>query len=232
MFHLLFCCCARPPVEDDPTVIPTETTHLISPGTGLSSSDFPETIAVDHQKLQDRMGTIVRSKEGKMVNISARAPFILRSAAGGSSGTAASSPSAGFSSPPTPTSSAPLTSTAPTTSRHPPVLIMTPARARLQADSRYSSPSGSRSSSRRRTDSSDRYTASYLHSSTSVEREKHAPVSSKWSSETESESSVMADHIPEEPESGVVIVSPIHNVKGDADADAKTMAIAFSWSDT
>lgn len=53
MLSTLFFCCLRLPVEDDPTVrcprlfwrgidcfgqvIPTETTHLISPGTGLSS---------------------------------------------------------------------------------------------------------------------------------------------------------------------------------------------------
>ncbi|KAJ7889873.1 hypothetical protein B0H14DRAFT_2691143 [Mycena olivaceomarginata] len=230
----LFFCCLRPPVEDDPTVIPTETTHLISPGTGLSSPGVPETSAVDHQKYQDRMGTIVRSKEGKMVNVSARAPFILRSASGGSASTPpASLPSAGISSssPPTPTASVAPPPIAPSISRRPPVLTMTPAVVRLYADSRYSSPTGSRSSSRRRTDSSDKYVA---YGNSSAERRKQSgPIPSEWLSETESESSLTAQHIPEEPENGVAIASPISISGGndDTDTDPKAMSIAFSWGD-
>ncbi|KAJ6521706.1 hypothetical protein B0H19DRAFT_1277635 [Mycena capillaripes] len=230
MFRLLFSCCIRPRDEDDPTVIPTETTHLISPSAGLSSPGLPEAIAVDHQKLHDRMGTIVRSKEGKMVNVGARTPFTLQSAP-------AESASAPPSSPTTPTSSAnpPLPGTL--VGRRPPVLTMTPARARLHADSRYSSPTGSRSSSRRRagTDHSDRYTA-YVHSP--AERTKQLPVPNEWFGETESESSFsvsVGEAGPEEatsPLSGVPIATPVSNGKREEDNDASTMAIAFSWGDT
>ncbi|KAJ6449392.1 hypothetical protein C8R47DRAFT_1084732 [Mycena vitilis] len=52
-------------------------------GGATSQPGLPEATAVDHQKLQDRMGSIVRSKEGKMVNVSARTPFTLQSAPAG-----------------------------------------------------------------------------------------------------------------------------------------------------
>ncbi|KAJ7759600.1 hypothetical protein B0H16DRAFT_1533875 [Mycena metata] len=185
----LLCCCIRPEVspEDDPTVIPTETTHLIPNSAGLSSRRLPGAMIVDHQKLNDRMSIIVRAKEGKMVNVSARLPFTLQSAT-------ANSPlsSNGLSSSPTASTSTAPTAPAPQTSagsliasRRPPVLTMTPARSRLHAESRYSSPSGSRSSSRRRPES-DRYTYPYNTSTpaSAVEggtgRGKQASLGGKW----------------------------------------------------
>ncbi|KAJ7896516.1 hypothetical protein B0H13DRAFT_2034083 [Mycena leptocephala] len=224
MFHQLFYCCLCPRDEDDPTVIPTETTHLISPTAGLSSPGLPEATAVDHQKLHDRMGSIVRSKEGKMVNVSARTPFTLQSAGGSTSAPPFSS------SPPTPTPQAP----GDTVGRRPPVLTMTPARARLHADSRYSSPTGSRSSSRRRTGTDpterDRYTSYFPYS----ERGKQA-TPSEWFGDTESESSHShaGDAGPEELKSPARIGSPVPiRSKDEDDGHANTMSIAFSWGDT
>ncbi|KAJ7249806.1 hypothetical protein B0H12DRAFT_691238 [Mycena haematopus] len=225
MFRLLFCCVRRP-VETDPTVIPTETTHLIS-AVGFPSPGLTETLAVDPQlqHLQDRMGTIVRSTEAKMVNVSARAPFILQSTPGGIAG---SPPSAARSSS-SPTSSV-HPPTAPTVGRRPPVFTLTPACARLQ--SRYSSPGVSRqvsrSSSCRRADfgSSDRYTV-YAYSS--VERGRQVP--SKWFSETETESESSVS-VHDESAGRLGIAHPISRGGNEADTDVQnTMSIAFSWGD-
>ncbi|KAJ7016096.1 hypothetical protein C8F04DRAFT_584071 [Mycena alexandri] len=167
ILQFLCYCCLRPEVsrEDDPTVIPTETTHLIPNSAGLSSPSLPEAMIVDHQKLNDRMGLIVRAKEGKMVNVSVRLPFMLQSATGNSppsSNGLSSSPTTPTSTATAPAAPAPQTSAGSSAvSRRPLVLTMTPARSRLYAESRYSSPSGSRSSSRRRPELSDRYAYPY-----------------------------------------------------------------------
>ncbi|KAF8192875.1 hypothetical protein K438DRAFT_2017989 [Mycena galopus ATCC 62051] len=207
-------------------VIPTETTHLISDAAGLSSAGLPDTRAVDRQKLRDRMGTIVRLKEGKMVNVNARVPFILHSTTESSSSTTTSE--AHLSAPPTPELTSNFSSALDST-HHPQVLTMTPARMRLRADSRYSSPSGSRSSSRRRTDPVDRHNMYTQHG---TERGKQTPsIPSQWLGETESEASGMADAGAEEPESPtsrVAIASPTSMDRDDSNA----MSIAFSWSDT
>ncbi|KAJ7759587.1 hypothetical protein B0H16DRAFT_594916 [Mycena metata] len=231
ILQLLCCCCIHPEVspENDPTVIPTETTYLIPNSAGLSSPRLPGAMIVDHQKLNDRMSIIVRAKEGKMVNVSTRLPFTLQSAT-------ASSPPGLSSSPTTPTSTA-ANAPAPqisagslTASRRPPVLMMTPARSRLHAEGRYSSPSGSRSSSRRRPES-DRYTYPYTPSgpTSAVEggpaRGKQASLGSEWIGETESESSP-------QPESQAQTARGVAIAKMEENADANTMSIAFSWSDT
>ncbi|KAJ6474051.1 hypothetical protein C8R47DRAFT_1144619 [Mycena vitilis] len=223
MFHLLFCSCARPRDEEDLTVIPTETTHLLS--TALSSPGLPEATAVDHQKLQDRMGSIVRSKEGKMVNVSARTPFTLQSAPaplgmGALSQEASSDTDSATSSAHAPARTAYV-------SRRPPVLTMTPAHARLHADSRYSSPTGSRSSSRRRTDpgSYGGY-GGYAHSAA-------ARVPSDWFGDSGSESASIKtgdeEPTPTPHASGPRSPSPIPVIK---DEDKNTMSIAFSWGET
>ncbi|KAJ7759567.1 hypothetical protein B0H16DRAFT_1720359 [Mycena metata] len=241
ILQLLCCCCIHPEVspENDPTVIPTETTYLIPNSAGLSSPRLPGAMIVDHQKLNDRMGIIVRAKEGKMVNVSARLPFTLQSA------TASSPPSStGLSSSPTTPTSTAANAPAPqisagslTASRRPPVLTMTPARSRLHAESRYSSPSGSRSSSRRRPELSDRYTYPYTASgpTSAVEggtaRGKQASLGSEWIGETESESSETSPQLEYQAKTlrGVAITGPD---KMEENADANTMSIAFSWSDT
>ncbi|KAF8183319.1 hypothetical protein K438DRAFT_2164472 [Mycena galopus ATCC 62051] len=230
MFRLLFCCCFRPSVEDDPTVIPTETTHLIS-GIAIPSPGLAETIVVDQQfqHLQDRLGTIVRSTEGKMVNVSVRAPFILQSAPAGKS----RAPLAPAASSPTHEESALPPPTAPTLSINtgPPVFTMTPACVRFQ--SRYSTPTVSRSSSCRRTSSSDRHTF-YAHSS--GERGRKLDVPNGWLTETETESESSSLPIDHEPKNanGVAIASPVNNAVDRDEADPETrkvMSIAFSWND-
>ncbi|KAF7360951.1 hypothetical protein MSAN_01125200 [Mycena sanguinolenta] len=223
ILSMLFCSCFRSRVEDDPTVIPTETTHLIGPeSAGFSSTSLADTITVDRQKLHDRMSTIVRSKEGKMVNVSARVPFTIHSASESASSSAPASPpsASGLVSPKTPTSP---TLPQPSASRGQ-VLTLTPARMRLRADSRYSSPSGSRSSSRRRTDHSDRNSS---HANSVAGRGKQMPlIPTQWFGDTESESS--AAGVEEAKSPVLAIPSPIGRGKDDPNA----MDIAFSWSDT
>ncbi|KAJ7082486.1 hypothetical protein C8R44DRAFT_992193 [Mycena epipterygia] len=151
----LFCCCigsrARRIPEVESAVIPNETSRLIQ----TPSSPVPTII--DHQALSDKFSSIVRAKEGKMVSVSARAPFTIHSS---------SSSSTAF---PTHEESEPSFNTAPdsdahhmvstpraTMSRRPPVLVMTPARVGrgpetpyMQTHILYSSspPAGSRASS-------------------------------------------------------------------------------------
>jgi len=74
IFALVFSCCMRGHPQD-PTVI-DETSRLIPTSTD-PSNEQPRVVVVDHQKLKDRLGNIVRSKEGKMVNVSAQIPFNL-----------------------------------------------------------------------------------------------------------------------------------------------------------
>ncbi|KAL4253324.1 hypothetical protein ABKN59_005144 [Abortiporus biennis] len=72
LFRQIFCCCIRSsspgPHEPD------ETTNLIRP-----EDSVPQTpsYVVDTQKMKERLGTIVRAKEGKMVNVNAPLPFNL-----------------------------------------------------------------------------------------------------------------------------------------------------------
>ncbi|CAL1706076.1 unnamed protein product [Somion occarium] len=75
LFKEIFCCCRRgSPTFDEPD----ERTHLIRPTEDVLSTTGP---IVDHQKLRERLGTIVRSKEGKMVNVNAMLPFNLHNRA-------------------------------------------------------------------------------------------------------------------------------------------------------
>ncbi|KAJ7636462.1 hypothetical protein FB45DRAFT_906652 [Roridomyces roridus] len=146
MLRTLFCCCASAAAADDVSVIPDETTHLIPKVSSLT----PDSLSVlDHQKLQDRMSTIVRAKQGKMVNVAARTPFTVQ--------TAPPTPSAV----PDPDPAGDTNTLSPTETRRPQVLTMTPAASRGSWSlnpSRYSSPNPSRSSSRKRpaSESSDR----------------------------------------------------------------------------
>ncbi|KAJ7098460.1 hypothetical protein C8R43DRAFT_251448 [Mycena crocata] len=238
MFHTLFSCCirSRSASVDDNTVIPNETTHLIPASEDLSSPGLPDTIAVDHQKLNDRMSNIVRRQEGKMVNVSSRTPFTLQTAVDRTPGSEAAPISPDVLSPLTPTSSMfpqpPSTPSAATLlSRRPPVLTMTPARSRaglnLYADSRYSSPSGSRSSSRRRTDS-DRYIYSGPPSVIDGRQAKPKhPIPSDWLLDTDSDSPSVQTHSPL---SAMQIPSP-STPKEEPPIDPNVQSIAFSWSD-
>ncbi|KAJ6540061.1 hypothetical protein DFH09DRAFT_1396701 [Mycena vulgaris] len=151
-FAILLCCCRRPrahPRDAESTAIPNETSPLLAPSR-------PAPVVVD-PTLSERLAGIVRAKEGKMVSVSAPAPFTIVNA---------QSPLP--LDPSSPAAAAPTNGTT-TISRRPPVLTMTPANARSQgsnlhlnlyADTRGSSPAGSRASSQRRPQSA--------HSQTSV----------------------------------------------------------------
>ncbi|GBE80441.1 hypothetical protein SCP_0301560 [Sparassis crispa] len=71
--HLLSCCLrSHSPVQGEAD----ERTHLI-PETTITDIPQPRSYVVDQQKLKDRLGTIVRAKEGKMVNVNTPLPFNL-----------------------------------------------------------------------------------------------------------------------------------------------------------
>ncbi|KAK7018331.1 hypothetical protein R3P38DRAFT_3360108 [Favolaschia claudopus] len=242
MFHLLFACScfrSRGLSKDNHTVIPTESTHLISEtANGDRSTSYQSTAAGDRQRLHERMDSIVRSKEGKMVNVNAHAPFILRHANGeGHTANHIHSNSAGPSSPISPTSPLP----SPTlhesdyTNHHPHVVTMTPARMRLRADSRFSSRSGSRSSSLRRYDPSDRLLFNN-HAGFAAERVRHTPppppsrtlaAEVAQSVSTSSSGPGTGDVLRSSPASPI----GIHHSKLANDADHHD-SIAFSWSET
>ncbi|KAJ7209077.1 hypothetical protein B0H12DRAFT_1158177 [Mycena haematopus] len=152
MLRRLCCSCLWPRVEDDSTVIPTETTHLIPEAAGFSSYAchcLPDSKAVDRRKLQDRMSTIVRTMEGKMVNVGARAPE-------SSSSLLHPQDRGRLPSPLEPQRT----------------VLSPPSGSNGIARNRYSSPSGSRSSSRRRTDPTD---PNIIHAQPAADRIKPPP---------------------------------------------------------
>ncbi|KAJ7074051.1 hypothetical protein C8F01DRAFT_1242326 [Mycena amicta] len=73
-FLALFCCCSR-----DPETLRTdeidERSHLIP--SNIDSPPSPSVEYTDHQRLQERLVTIVRAKERKMVNVTSQIPFNL-----------------------------------------------------------------------------------------------------------------------------------------------------------
>ncbi|KAJ6531191.1 hypothetical protein B0H19DRAFT_1190713 [Mycena capillaripes] len=71
-FFSLFCCCGHHRVRDEDTV--DETSHLIP--SNLESTS-PTVVFTDHQRIQERLVTIVRAKERKMVNVNSQIPFNL-----------------------------------------------------------------------------------------------------------------------------------------------------------
>ncbi|KAJ6630480.1 hypothetical protein B0H10DRAFT_1984688 [Mycena sp. CBHHK59/15] len=232
LFARLFSCCIRSRTPDDEsTVIPNETSRLIPASAGPSSPGLPDAIVVDHQKLNDKLGTIVRSKEGKMVNVSSRAPFTLHSASTPVSPTSLTFPAPGSSA--TPTSPAPRVVTV-LPSRRPPILTMTPARSQaslnLYADSRYSSPSASRSSSRRRPEPATPAACPTSAAPSDLSRGKGS--ANEWFAESESELSADAGSSelepPPPPAPGVAIMSP---AALPAAEPGNANAIAFSWGD-
>ncbi|PBK69791.1 hypothetical protein ARMSODRAFT_956590 [Armillaria solidipes] len=75
-FISIFSCCRRKRSKD--YIVPNdEEARLILPSTDPLSPAIPNVIVIDHQRLQDKLGTIVRSKEGKMVNVNSQIPFNL-----------------------------------------------------------------------------------------------------------------------------------------------------------
>ncbi|KAJ7450681.1 hypothetical protein B0H11DRAFT_318406 [Mycena galericulata] len=242
MFQSLFSCCIRShrSADDDLTIIPDETTHLLPSSTGIPSPGLPDTTVVDQQNLNDRLGTIVRAKEGKMVNVGSRTPFTVVQVS--------MSPPPSSTTPPSPNVTAPPSNHAGSSNgvnRHPPVHTMAPARGasrHLYTDSRYSSPNTSRSSSRRRPEAGererDRHTHSYAdryaytshtpHSETEGEDEDQAKgkrTATDWFAESESKASgvevEVVDKVP-----GSDSISTIDTEEGNL------QSIAFSWGDT
>jgi len=71
----LCCCCLRTrsksPAPDD------DRSRLIPPESEVPSYAQPQPIAIDHQNLKERLGAIVRTKEGKMLNVGASSPLNL-----------------------------------------------------------------------------------------------------------------------------------------------------------
>ncbi|KAJ7728014.1 hypothetical protein DFH07DRAFT_851444 [Mycena maculata] len=210
----LFCCCSvrpRGPVSDvESAVIPNESSRLLDPPPS-------PTLVVDHQKFSDRLGTIVRAKEGKMVSVSARSPFTLHSAASPTSDAADNDVRADSG------------LARATTSHLPPVLTMTPARSHgslnLYSDSRHSSDSHSQSSSPRRSRSSScRRPEQRSHSANSHSHSSNsgkARQASEWFvGESGSELS-----IEEEPP------SPIPIARSRTATPTDPQSIAFSWGD-
>ncbi|KAF8557672.1 hypothetical protein OG21DRAFT_1482132 [Imleria badia] len=86
MLALVFSCCGLRPRPHD---LPDERAPLIPhsddtptrvpslPPVCCSRPSSPQPRVIDHQKLKERLGSVVRSKEGKMVNVNAQFPFNL-----------------------------------------------------------------------------------------------------------------------------------------------------------
>ncbi|KAI0249632.1 hypothetical protein BJV78DRAFT_657555 [Lactifluus subvellereus] len=89
----LFCCCLRsrqhslpdhlnetspliPPSDDVPCVTSDYSIFYLT-DIPFSSRPAARHIIVDHQRMKERLGVIVRAKEGKMVNVNAPLPFNL-----------------------------------------------------------------------------------------------------------------------------------------------------------
>ncbi|KDR84495.1 hypothetical protein GALMADRAFT_237385 [Galerina marginata CBS 339.88] len=71
--NILCFCCRNKDEIDDPY---NESSHLI-PQTVEPPVIYSNVVLVDHKKLQERLGHIVRAKEGKMVNVASHIPFNL-----------------------------------------------------------------------------------------------------------------------------------------------------------
>lgn len=81
IFSTIFSCCLRRRRRRQEPVIPDEESRLIPAEATEPTPVIPNVVVIDHQKLKDRLGTIVRSKEGKMVNVNAQIPFNLHNQA-------------------------------------------------------------------------------------------------------------------------------------------------------
>ncbi|KAJ7676868.1 hypothetical protein DFH06DRAFT_1169203 [Mycena polygramma] len=145
LLALLFCCPTTATTHensgDNSTVIPSESSRLLrQTGTG---SSLP-VLVVDRQNLQDKLGSIVRAKERKMVNVGARTPFRIQT----SIPTSASAELIMTNSTPDDN----LTPRRPMVGNRPPVLTLTSASSQgsihRYSRSQHSSSGGSRSSSR------------------------------------------------------------------------------------
>jgi len=74
LFTQMWACCMR---ARSPTVEVDESSQLLIP----EEPPQPQLYTANHKRLRERLGTIVRSKEGKMINIGTPLPFNLHSKA-------------------------------------------------------------------------------------------------------------------------------------------------------
>ncbi|KAJ7625925.1 hypothetical protein FB45DRAFT_922645 [Roridomyces roridus] len=207
--RLFFCCHARPrraaSAAESAQVIPNETSRLLDPPTS------PSTQVVDRKTLTDRLGSIVRAKEGKMVSVSARAPFTLESTSDEPDHDDASSSTLNDSVSTHSDSNTTANLLRTPTTRHPRVLTMTPARRFDQFQFRSGHPwDGISERSTRST--SDSGSSSQRRASRS-RRVENANVPGIEEEEIES--------APEPPPPSPIVVPRAHAVDD----------IAFSWSD-
>ncbi|TRM55122.1 hypothetical protein BD626DRAFT_579532 [Schizophyllum amplum] len=78
----LSCCLGKRPRNELDDVIPNEESRLIpSIVDEPSGSSLPNVSSMDQQKVRDKLGIIVRAKEGRMVNVHAAIPFNLHNQA-------------------------------------------------------------------------------------------------------------------------------------------------------
>jgi len=78
LFSQVWGCCLRAPSASRDI---NEQSRLIPPPQDDPPPKQPTSVVIDHQKLKDRLGTIVRSKEGKMINVGTPLPFNLHNKA-------------------------------------------------------------------------------------------------------------------------------------------------------
>ncbi|KAF9463678.1 hypothetical protein BDZ94DRAFT_1258274 [Collybia nuda] len=77
LLNSLICCCRHRQQDDDDVYNEhdTENSRLIPDD--LEPSMYSNQAFIDHQNIQRRLDTIVRAKEGKMVNVNSQIPFNL-----------------------------------------------------------------------------------------------------------------------------------------------------------
>jgi len=78
LFSKVWCCCFR---CRSPSPGLNEQSRLIPSTQDDPPPKQPSSTVIDHQKLKERLGTIVRSKEGKMINVGTPLPFNLHNKA-------------------------------------------------------------------------------------------------------------------------------------------------------
>ncbi|KAJ6500227.1 hypothetical protein C8R47DRAFT_1110959 [Mycena vitilis] len=153
LLALLFCCpttgTTRKHSGGNSTVIPNESSRLLQQPSTRSS--LPA-LVVDRPKLQDKLGSIVRAKKGKMVHVGARTPFTIQTSIPISASAESIPPTSGESIILNSTPDDHLTPRRPLVGNRPPVLTLTSASSQgsihRYSRSQHSSSGGSRSSSR------------------------------------------------------------------------------------
>ncbi|KIL58970.1 hypothetical protein M378DRAFT_169949 [Amanita muscaria Koide BX008] len=76
LLDFLCCCRCRKQVDDESRI--DENTHLIP---SVPDYDLYDATILHQRRLDERLGSIIRSKEGKMVNVSSHLPFNLHNRA-------------------------------------------------------------------------------------------------------------------------------------------------------